>query len=57
MIGAVANRVHAVRKLAAGRHAGEDYVTRKREQGPRELITFPRLLRNVKFHHLEAKLP
>jgi hypothetical protein len=47
----VAHLVHAVGELAARGHIGENHVARIGEESPGELVAFPRLPRNVEFHH------
>ncbi len=56
----VAHLVHAMRKLAARRHVGKNDVPVIGEEGLGELIAFPGIPRNMKFHHVKIssrKLP
>ena len=43
--------VHLVRKAAARGHIGKHHVAVEREERVGELVAFPRLARNMKFHH------
>ena len=51
MLFGVAHLVHALGKVAAGRHIGEDDIASTGKERRLEGIPLPRFLRNMKFHH------
>ena len=53
----VADLVHAVRELATGTDIGQNYVSVVGKKRLRKLVAFPRLPRNVEFHHQESNSP
>jgi hypothetical protein len=57
MIFRLAHLVHSIGKLAARRHTGKHYVTRVGKKRLPELVAFPRIARNMEFHHKKASLP
>ncbi len=52
----ITNQVHAMGKLAAGRHVSEDYIPGKREERFRKLVAVARGPGDMKFHHLRLIL-
>ena len=53
----VANRVHAVRELAAGGKIGENNIPRIGKQRLRELVPLTRIPGYMEFHHEKIELP